>query len=354
MISSWDEWFPFCASHSDSVKKFFKEIEICDPSFPDLIKFSYLIKNYHLEGPKALFVFEQLQQEKSWRFNCRGDIYKSLSLINLLEKTDLARFEQHFKTKHKYEFDYFKSAVDSRPINGDLLSELLNFEIQIDDPMAALYAEGVKLFLLLSVNRKIPGILILKDSSNQWVRLESGLLWSLPVLASSKFDFPFYSSNGQTPQGFFAINGVMPEANRSELFGRNRRLIIDFFPKLDPLMLESPFIPYGHKDLSWWKQAEIAREIGRRFLRIHGTGLVCKESNSTYAPFVRTSGCLATREVPGQFDDQRILLDQLMRSMDLDVSFENESKINGLLTIVEISATNSLPTIEQLSDMTDL
>ena len=60
------------------------------------------------------------------------------------------------------------------------------------------------------------------------------------------------------------------------------------------------------------------------------------------------------REVEGEFDDQRILLDQLMRASDLDICPENESKISGVLTIVEISEEDHLPTIEQLTALIDL
>ena len=92
-----------------------------------------------------------------------------------------------------------------------------------------------------------------------------------------------------------------------------------------------------HHQLSWWKQSIIARELGRKFFRIHGTGLNCEEAVASYFPFVRTSGCIAQREVSGQFADQRILLDEMMKAMELKVTFENETILKGVLYIIEVS-----------------
>jgi hypothetical protein len=59
---------------------------------------------------------------------------------------------------------------------------------------------------------------------------------------------------------------------------------------------------------------------------------------------MRTSGCIAQREntYDGvEFKDQRVLLDTIMKAMDLTPSYANEVNVKGILYVVEIDDQNA-------------
>lgn len=349
---NWDEWFPKNNDRALEVKSYFEK-SIDSELTSDLLKQYYLISEYSISGflgPEiALKIKERLHQKEL----SKSEFFKCVSLAEVLERSFRTEVSEILKIKYPNWFSQFEASINSPILNGEELEELLNFDLTPDDFLSFHYNEGIKLYLLLDKDRKQPGLFIMKDAANHWVRDEVGELWSLPALASSKHDFPFYLSNGQTPLGVLSIDGVMPEANNQTLFGLNRRLVLNFFPNANCFETTKSLIPDDHKSLNWWRQSEIANLIGRRFLRIHGTGLTCKDTEASFAPFIRTSGCIATREVMNQFNDQRKLLDKIMQAMDLEITYENETMIKGLLYVVEISNESGPIQLEDVRNLVD-
>jgi hypothetical protein len=195
------------------------------------------------------------------------------------------------------------------------------------------------LYAILKKDRSTPGRLLLKDKNNHFLKGHNGDIWSIPILGLSGRGLSFHHSNGQTPMGVYTIDGVMPEANNKTEFGEFRRLIVNFI-KSSPEEAEiTQLLPKIHHKLDWWKQSVLARMLGRSLLRIHGTGKCNRNPFSSHYPMYPTSGCLATNESVNLWGrkvaDQRLLLDQLMQAQGLEVLFENESKIHGLLYVVE-------------------
>ncbi len=95
----------------------------------------------------------------------------------------------------------------------------------------------------------------------------------------------------------------------------------------------------------------VARDIGRNLLRIHGTGGINQEPDSTWWPFVRTSGCIAKRENTygdQTFKDQRELLDAMMVAMNLEPVYANEVKLKGVLYFTELDNEAKAVTLEDL------
>lgn len=195
------------------------------------------------------------------------------------------------------------------------------------------------LFAVLKSNRKRPGVLIIRSPQGDFIKDQFQNIWSIPILGLSKRGLPFNHSNGCTPAGVYTVDSVMPLADKNREFGEFKRLILNFI-KESPMEEEiKKLLPLKHRELQWWKPAVVARELGRSLLRIHGTGRKNINPLTSYYPFVPTSGCLATNE--GTFlglkkaRDQRLLLDALMMALNLAPTPENESKIHGLLYVVE-------------------
>ena len=158
------------------------------------------------------------------------------------------------------------------------------------------------------------------------------------MLGISGRGLPFNHSNGTTPAGVYAINSVMPEANHNYEFGKFRRLIVDFLKSSIHEENIKQFLPRSHHKADWWSQAVVARELGRSLLRIHGTGRVNKNPFSPYFPMIPSSGCLTVTERSllglAQTDHQRQFLDTLMEALNLPKTYENESKIHGVLYVI--------------------
>jgi len=214
----------------------------------------------------------------------------------------------------------------------DEIKDLLFNGVNLSD-----YSQGeylTKLFLFCRKDRRYPCRFVLLDRFEKLVR-EDSLVWSMPALAKSSRDFPYYITNGQTPTGVHSMDSVMPEANRQDAFGKFRRVMLDWIPKGKTIEL----LPSISHDKKWWKHASLARNNGRKYLRIHGTGQINTDLDSNYYPHVPTAGCISTREgTYGQttFTDQRIVLDKLMQAQSLLPSYENEESIKGILYVVEI------------------
>jgi hypothetical protein len=201
--------------------------------------------------------------------------------------------------------------------------------------------DGVKLVLFLRKDRSYKGRLALLN--------KEGIIekdWSLQALGKGRVNKPFYVSNGQTPCGIYDIDSVMPKADQQLLFGKYRRLKLEFVNReliekeFDEKLLEHYF----------WKEGIIANELGRSLLRIHGTGLKNRNFLKPYYPFVTTSGCVSLLETKS-IHGQRELLDKLMENLELSPVFENEKQIHGTLCVVELDDQKSHVTHEEILNL---
>jgi len=215
------------------------------------------------------------------------------------------------------------------------------------------YAGGIKIYMFCRSNRIHPCLMAVRDQSNAAVYY-NGELWTQPSLASSARGLPSYQRNGNTPAGVLTIDGVMPAADQQISFGKFRRLILNFIPGGNSERNTRSLLPVTSLDSDWWKPANVARDVGRNLLRIHGTGKLNADPASAWFPFMRTSGCIAQRE--NSYDgityrDQRDLLNVLMAAQGLDVNFANEAKIKGMLFLIEIDDQNRAVTPTDLANI---
>lgn len=200
------------------------------------------------------------------------------------------------------------------------------------------YVDTARVFLLCRENRAYPCRVIIKDRHGHFLREKNGRIWSMPVLAKSKRGLRYNVTNGNTPTGIHLLDSVMPSANRQHVFGKFRRNILNWIPKSNMDKYTKYFLPSSHENKTWWKRASIARDVGRKYLRIHGTGRI-SQKGTTYYPHVPTSGCISTLE--GFYDGveykgQRIILDKLMEASQLAPVYSNETNIYGVLYVVNI------------------
>ncbi len=253
-----------------------------------------------------------------------SNVFHLYNFLEFLNHTNKTKLETYFEG----EFKFFSEAKKSRGLSKSQMQELLNFK-----------TNKLTVFAILSNDRTRIGRLLIRDESGKFVTKEFGHIWSIPVLGLSSRGLPFHHTNGCTPAGIYTIDSVKPLADNQKAFGEFRRLIMNFINKSSDEAELRCFLPSTHHSLDWWKQSVVARNLGRSLLRIHGTGMKNRNPFGPHYPFVPTSGCLATKETSflglKKTQDQRLLLDTLMKAQGLDVLNENELKIHGLLYVVE-------------------
>lgn len=207
-----------------------------------------------------------------------------------------------------------------------------------------------RLFMFCRADRHHPCLFALRDRNDQPVRV-NGKLWTQPSLGLSWDDRPYNKRGGHTPQGVYHIEGVMPDTDDQEGFGKFRRMILDFVKKSKDEAEQKKLLPASVQEFSWWKEAVTARNIGRNLLRIHGTGQKSDEGEP-YFPLVPTAGCIAQREMEYEgvnYTDQRKILDMMMRSAGMEAKYENEPAIRALLYVVNVDDTAAPMSAEDLS-----
>jgi hypothetical protein len=254
----------------------------------------------------------------------KKDVYQLFNFLDFLSPS----LSGSIKSAYSEEYTSYLVALGARALSINELQELLNFQ-----------NDKLTVFAILNKERKVPGLFLVRRADGHFETTICGDIWSIPVLGLSGRGLPFHHTNGCTPTGLFTLDSVMPEANNRHEFGKERRLIVNFIPKSLHESEITNRLPKSHREKSWWRPSVIGRELGRSLLRIHGTGRSNLNPFTLHFPLVPTSGCLATNEANlfsfKKFNDQRLLLDRLMEASNLPKCPENESKIHGLLYVVE-------------------
>lgn len=254
--------------------------------------------------------------------------------------------------KHPQYFDISEDEVRRREITDDVVADLFHKTPDVTTYMNGEYVKSVKIYMFCRENRLYPCLMTMRNVHGEVVRNEDGSIWTNPSLGSSARGLPSYTRNGNTPQGVWTIDSVMPYADQQMSFGKFRRMMLNFIPKSKNEVLLKALLPESSHDQEWWRPTIVARDIGRNLFRIHGTLKINNDPSTPYYPFMRTSGCIAQREnTYGDvtYKDQRDLLDDIMTAMDLEPTYENEVKVKGILYLIEIDDQNAPVTAADLS-----
>lgn len=214
----------------------------------------------------------------------------------------------------------------------------------IDYPRIFTFCRNTRIYPCLTI--------IQKPNNGDLLRLSDSQPWSMPMLLMSKYGLAYNQRNGNTPQGVFEINSVMPVADNQNAYGKNRRLIMEYPEHNGNDLSElNKLIPFKLEQRDWINEVLTAQNNLRNNFRIHGSGIMQTETDAPYYPFVPSLGCVKVREGEYKettYNEQRVLLDTLMGMLGLAPEYENETKIFGLLYIVNIDDRQAKVTLEDL------
>jgi hypothetical protein len=275
--------------------------------------------------------------EETWS---QADLLSYLSLKANYRELLSDEINAEASPQYKEALAEFYKAIAKDEWADKQITDLMSFEPRWRRSLRG-YKNKVRLFMFCRHNHEHPCLMLMKDAAGNWRRDSQGNLWAQPKLGLSRHGLPAHQVNGDTPQGIYTIDSVMPEPNRQLVFGKYRRLILNFISSSRNEKDFLSLMPGSTQGLSWWREGKLARDVGRSLLRIHGTGLINTDPASSWYPFYPTSGCIASREntYDGvEFHDQRHLLDEMMEASGLAANYRNETKLKGLLYVVDINS----------------
>lgn len=228
----------------------------------------------------------------------------------------------------------------------------------LEDLLAWSYTKGKPVaFSFQRVDRRHPGLIVIRDASGRFVRREDGTIFSLAQLANARTDMPGTITNGNTPQGVFTIVGTGTAENR--WIGPTAYLASE-------IPFEAPFSDFRHapSDEQWsinlyneflppsWhgykpmQEAWLAGKAGRSEMLCHGTTINPEYYvGEPYYPFTPSAGCLVTDE---RWDKETGVLassDQLT----LVQAFVRAGGPRGYLVVVEIDDSRFAVNLDEVT-----
>jgi hypothetical protein len=242
------------------------------------------------------------------------------------------------------------SSVDTQALPP--LTDLLKWQVA---------DQQLHLYILCRPDRRILCRAILKDRDGQWVR-QATKLWSVPLLLESIHGLSWNFTRGQSPQGLYRIESVVPEAED------------EFFRAYGQFPLVNLFVPFeaGAKQFipgtpgtfrgsleqyqallppSWrvyrpLQQTYWAGKAGRSLFRIHGSGEspdFFRGKDKNYPDSYNwnpTLGCMSAQEL---YSEKGQLLHADMPKILQVLQMVGGKNFTGYLVVVDVPADEKKP-----------
>ena len=221
--------------------------------------------------------------------------------------------------------------------------------------------QQLHLYVLCRSDRRILCRAILKDRTGQWVRQE-GKLWSVPLLLESIHGLSWNFTRGQTPQGIYRIESVVPKAEDEFFRAYGQFDLVNLFVPFEAGAKQ--FIPgtpgtfSGSLDQyqsllppSWrahrpLQQTYWAGKAGRSLFRIHGSGESAdffRGKDKNYPDSYNwnpTLGCLSAQEL---YSEKGKLLHADMPKVLQALKMAGGKNFAGYLVVVDVPTSERKP-----------
>ena len=204
-------------------------------------------------------------------------------------------------------------------------------------------------------NRDYPGLVLVRNAFGGFSTDSSGAIFTVPQLARSISNLPYYLKGGNTPQGIFLMYGfgvsmnsfIGPSANVQ--MGMPVELTIKQFLRdstisdtvWNPIFYER-LLPPKLKDCTPLHESYTAGAAGRNEIIAHGTAIDPEYYlTQIYYPLTPSRGCLGTAEV---WNGKRISSDQ----QKLVNALLQAGGADGYCVVIEIDDANRPVVIEDI------
>lgn len=237
--------------------------------------------------------------------------------------------------------------------------------IQMTPPLEAIFDKSfledqTVIYSLQRKNRNYAGLVIIRKPDGSFVRNEDGSLFATPQLAKAITGFPFYITNGNTPQGIYRWTGS--EVSKLKLIGPTPNiqmvLPVEATPKIyfnDSTLnqiswskdLYAKLLPVSWKNYEGIYEAFYAGSVGRNSIIMHGTTVdPSYYKNETYFPQTPTLGCLCSYEA---WNDSGIRTLSYMLQIVQETRKLNSSQ--GYVVVIDLDDEKKPVTTTDILDM---
>ena len=205
---------------------------------------------------------------------------------------------------------------------------------------------NIVLYSIQRKNRNYPGLVIIKDSTGNFVKDDMGHLFSVPQLAKSIANLPCYLTNGNTPQGIYRMYGFA--ISRSNFIGpsANVQLTMPFETSIGHFLNDSTItdtvwtedwykklLPPRIKNYQPFYESFYAGKAGRTEIIAHGTTVdPGYYTGEPYYPHTPTMGCLCTMELWSGINGKRLESNQ----QKLVNALQKAGGARGYCVVIEI------------------
>ncbi|PSB28319.1 hypothetical protein [Stenomitos frigidus] len=232
------------------------------------------------------------------------------------------------------------------------LGDLLNWTIA---------PKQVQLYVLCQQDRDVLCQTVLKDGNGAFVRQQDGQLWSVPLLLRSIHGLSWNFIRGETPQGIYRMEGVVPQPDDEFFRAYGQFPLVKLFVPFEPGAKQ--FVPgkagafrgtlADYRRLlppSWrnyWAIQESfwAGKSGRSYFRIHGTGespdfFSGKDRNPDIYNWNPTIGCLSALEL---YNEQGQLLQADMPKLLNALQAIGGQSFSGYVVVIDLPGKARTP-----------
>jgi len=218
--------------------------------------------------------------------------------------------------------------------------------------------KNVVVYSIQRKNRDFPGIVIIKDTSGNFIKNKDGSIFYVPQLARSISNLPFYLTNGNTPQGIFRMYGFAVSGANFIGPTQNIQLSMPFETSIRHFLKDSTItdtawteylykklLPVALQDYLPLYESYYASQAGRTEIIAHGTTVNPQYyEGKPYYPQTPTEGCLCTKEIWSRQDGERLESDQ----QKLIDGVKKAGGADGYYIVIEIDNQRKPVNIEEI------
>ncbi len=299
------------------------------------------------EHPDPVLSFAQMTEDPKLYAMAVNYLWKTKLDANYFKELTLSRFSA--KLDHPIIAAFLGNldmAINGRPALPPL-KDLLEFKKD---------SSVFRMYFFVRNDRAHSGRIVFRKTNGEFLRDSAGKVLTLPYFAMALPNMPGYITNGNSPQGCFAVTGVYNSP--AKLIGPTPRIRIFMPSETDNKTFYNNYKLNGKDDRelylslfpeSWWNYFPVmetfyAGKAGRNDIVMHGTTVDQRYYlNEVYYPNVPTHGCLSGIE---KWDDKGYLVysDQ-QKLLDIYKSLGNPK---GFIYLIEIDNKDADVTQEEI------
>ena len=214
----------------------------------------------------------------------------------------------------------------------------------------------VLVFSFQRKDRNFPGLAMVRNAEGNFIKNADSSYFAVGQLARSASNMPGYITNGNTPQGFFKMNGF--DTSKSFFIGPTTNIQLSMPHEYHPFVVNEKLIdttwslqqykdllPQNFKNYHPMYGSFYAGKAGRTEIIAHGTTIdTAFYTNQSYAPYTPTAGCLCTKEIWNSKTGYLQTSDQLL----LTQAIEKAGGPYGYLIVVEIDDKKTPVTLKDI------